>query len=189
MLNPRQIFFVFLLTISISGCLGSAHYMDPPKGSVASGSGPEPVNPDHYIVSANNYPTYQVKNELGPPKAEACMLGGCIKIRHTKILPSDMWYVTHKVENRYVIQSESYNERQCRYLDRNNSYGGWVNLFGKCLRPHDFAIYISPDGVVSGGWELLPGPLKVGKERYMYLNYSNEKNKGWSKGVIFQQTH
>jgi len=147
-----------------------------------------PVYVDKFKVNSKDYPAFRLAgNSLVPPVSKLCTFGGCIDIRQTKIEKEDVWHVTHIVNGRYLIQSKEYNERQCRYRAKKGS-GYWsVNIFNMCLRSYDFAIYITPEGEVSGGWELLPGHRKGGAERKVFFNMNPSKNTGWPDGAVFQQ--
>lgn len=181
---------------SMAGCglsSSAAIYRKPPPGVVQYGTGKVPVDPDDYAVSPEKYPVYKAQQDFDPPSAQSCWANfvgsnrGCSLLPQTKILASDVWHVTHVVDDRYLIESDAYNERECRLLNKKGYSAGSVNIFGSCLRDYNFAIYISADGDVSGGWELLPGPQKILSARYTYLSYAPSKNKGWPSGQVFEQ--
>jgi hypothetical protein len=157
-----------------------AHYTAPPYQIEKYGTGQQPVKPDVFLVKSKDYVSYRVARRLSPP------FYGKQVTETVDIHESDVWKVTHKVEDRFIIQSDEYNERQCRFLDKRYQgvRGGFVNLLGICLRDYGYGIYITPKGEIDGGWELLPHRLG-GANRYMYMFWHPAKNEGWPKGVIF----
>lgn len=171
----------------LCGCMSSLDYVPAPEGAVTYGSGEKAVPVDAYRVNEDSYPKYILAvEEFYPPPAALCGFGGCNDIPTNKLRKNDVWKVTHVFKDYRLIQSETYNERLCRSLDR-KGYGNWfVNILDMCLRSYDFAIYINPDGIVMAGWELLPGKQKGGAERRVYLNPDPSKKTGWPDGVVFQ---
>ena len=169
--------------------MSSLDYVPAPEGAIKYGSGEKAVPVDAYRINENSHPKYKLAiEEFYPPPANLCGFGGCNDIPTNKLWKDDVWKVTHVFKDYRLIQSDSYNERLCRSLDR-KGYGDWfLNILNKCLRGYDFAIYIDPDGVIRTGWELLPGKRKVGTERKVYLNPSPSKKTGWPDGVVFQVT-
>jgi len=182
-----------LLAISIilSGCYGMADYRSAPRGALEYGSGSTPVDPDELRVASNSYPKYRVSEPVTPPRwrydfdaskeSDTPMLD---------ILPSDEWLVTHRFQNLYLIQSESYTDRQCHFLAKMGpgNYGGHVGLFSsKCQSNSLYAIFIRADGQVSGGWKLLKNPKIVilRSDRRTHFVPSPERNKGW-ESIKFQ---
>lgn len=187
---------VFFIAGSLSACgvsSSAAIYRNPPPGVVQYGSGKVPVDPDDYAVNPGKYPAYRAKQDFDSPSAKNCWANfvgskrGCSLLPQTKILRSDVWHVTHVVDGRYLIESDAYNERECRFLSKRGYHAGFINIFGSCLREYNFAIYVSAEGDVSGGWELLPGPTKGGSARYTYLSYAPRKNEGWPSGQVFKK--
>ena len=179
---------ILVFLFGLQGCMGSLDYVEVSGSDKAYIYEGRPVYVDKFKVNSKDYPAFRLAGDLlVPPVSKLCTFGGCIDIRQIKIEKEDVWHVTHIVTGRYLIQSYSYNERQCRYLDK-KGYGDWfVNILNMCLRSYDFAIYITPDGEVSGGWELLPGHRKGGAERKVFFNMNPSKNTGWPDGEVFQQ--
>jgi hypothetical protein len=171
----------------LCGCMSSLDYTPAPEGAIKYGSGDKAVPVDAYRVNEDSYAKYKLAGEeFYPPPATLCGFGGCNDMPTNKLRKKDVWKVKHVFKGYHLIQSDSYNERLCRSLDR-KGYGNWfVNILNKCRRGYDFAIYIDPDGVIMAGWELLPGVRKVGAERKVYLNPSPSKKTGWPEGVVFQ---
>lgn len=178
---PR--FFLIVLPLSLAGCLGAADYSSPPPGATEYGSGPRPVYPDTFKVSSDSYPRFRAREDFLPPRPEYCYLDSCTHLPITSINRSDQWKVKYVFKGLYIIQSDEYNKRQCFYLEqRGSSYAG--SMLGYCAMNIDFDIYITTDGVVSGGWELLAGGF-AGPEARTYFNPSPKKNEGWPVGKLF----
>lgn len=174
---------LILLSVVMGACSSPTdYYRVRPDGSdnVAA-------NPDKFKVDSAKYNMYHANKEIQPPKAEIYGLGGKGYVPMTSIVPSDVWMVTHLYKGRYILQSESYNDRQCRYLDkiRRNPAGGGVNLLGKCLQAYEYGIYINKSGVIDGGWEVLPGSQKIMSARKMYLAPNMGKTSMWKDKKIF----
>lgn len=161
----------------------AAIYRKPPPGAVKFGSGNVPVDPDDYAVPSDHYPVYRATQKFLPPAPPDCTVNwknsnnGCSSMPRTKILTTDVWKVTHVFGGRYLVESSSYSQREERLLEKS----------GYLSNQYDFAIYILPNGVVAGGWQILPGSSKVFSARYTYLSYAPVKNKGWPPGQVFEQ--
>ncbi|MBI3343704.1 MAG: hypothetical protein HY028_02345 [Gammaproteobacteria bacterium] len=179
--------FMFLITFSLAvnlyGCYGMAHYQSPPSAVLTDGTGVAPVKPDEFEVKSDKYQRYQASFDFKPPKPSES-LRNMVEVRKEEI-----WKITHVIGSRYIIQSDEYNERQCQYLNSlGKGTGGFVNIFGVCLSDYDYGIYITADGKVNGGWELLPSDRIMGANRYMYMHWEETKNEGWPRGVVFEPT-
>ena len=179
----RVLVLVMLPVLLLAACVGSAHYQKPPHGAIEHGTGAKPVKPDWYKVKSEEYPKYIASQDFKPPSSEDCWIEGCSKVPQTKIREGQIWEVTHVLGERYIIQSKEYNLEQCRYLAgiRRSGYRTMGNM---CFGDKWFSVYITKDGRISGGWELLPRTAG-GTERYMYLNPDPAKNEGWPEGQVF----
>ena len=120
-----------------------------------------------------------------PPDIKYKLFNYDVTVEMVPIDPTDTWHVTHIFAGRYLIQSDEYNERECRLMAKKRQ-DGFVNIFGACKRDHDYAIYVTPTGEMSGGWQLLPGPRLGGSERYTRLSYAPAQDAGWPMGTVFQ---
>ena len=179
-----------MLVCSLTACgvaSSPAAYEGPPAGAIKAGSGPTPIDPDTLQVNSSKYPLFHVLQQLSPPEIRYLLFGYPVTVEMIPINPSDTWRVTHVFAGRYLIESDEYNERECRFLAKNypKKNDANVNIFGSCKRQHDYAIFVSPNGEISGGWQLLPGPQLGGSNRYTYLSYAPDKNAGWPVGVVF----
>jgi len=174
------------MMLSQLNCMGSAHYFELPTGVVEGGNGSEPINPDKFRVDTSRYPAFRIENDINPPDSDECSYGKCVKLPHVPILRGDKWQVTHVFKDRYIIESESYSKRQCNYLAKKKVWG-FGGMLGYCTGVYDFGIYITADGIVSGGWALLPGSRKLFSERQTYLNPDSRYNDGWPSGVVFKE--
>lgn len=161
-----------------------AAYEGPPNDAIEYGSGRAPIDPDKLLVNSDKYPRFHLAQTLSPPAIDYLLFGHPVEVEMVPIYPSDTWRVTHIFANRYLIESDNYNERECRLMAKKHD-DGYVNPFGNCLRQHDYAVFITTSGEVSGGWQLLPGPQLGGSNRYTYLSYAPGKNTGWPTGAIF----
>lgn len=175
-----------LSTMSIlTGCVYSsaAIYREPPPGVVKYGSGRLPADPDDYAVNPSNYPAYQAGQAFLPPAPPDCTANwkdsdrSCTSMPRAKILPTDVWHVTHVFNGRYMIESNDFYKREEKLLEED----------GYLSNQYSFAIYIFPNGEVSGGWQILPGFTKGGPARYTYLSYAPRKNEGWPSGKVFEK--
>lgn len=164
-----------------------AAYEGPPSDAIEHGSGQTPIDPDRLVVNPDNYPKFHVAQSLSPPIIQYDLFHLKFTIEMTTISPSDTWRVTHVFAGRYLIESDEYNERECRFVAKKKSESQ-INIFGSCLRQHDYAVFVTPNGEISGGWQLLPGPQLGGSNRYTYLSYAPEKNAGWPTGVVFRSS-
>lgn len=179
-----------MLVCSLTACgvaSSPAAYEGPPSNALTQGSGSTPINPDTLRVNSNEYPQFHLVQQLSPPEIKYMLFGYEVTVEMVPIDPSDTWRVTHVFAGRYLIESDEYNERECRLMAKKHQ-DGYVNPWGKCLRQHDYAVFIAPNGEVSGGWQLLPGPQLGGSNRYTYLSYAPEKNAGWPTGEVFRSS-
>lgn len=182
-----------IMLIVLTGCASEAAYMQPPPGAVLYGSGPVPLNPDQFKVDPDKYPAYVAIEKLKPPTTQMCWPGGCLTLEMAEILPTDVWKVTHVFRGKYMIESTQFENKQCNLnlgpsilgTRQNPAGGGTTWLSRTCQRAYDYVIYITPDGQVAGGWELLPGPGKILEARNTYLSPSPEKTALWPRNFSF----
>jgi hypothetical protein len=179
-----------ILTTTLCGCYGMAHYQTAPDVALSYGTGAEPVIPKKFEVESEHFPIFKVLSALNPPPKISSLKNDmhAQMVNHMQaISSSDKWQVTHVIGHRYIIQSKDYNERQCRYLNQLGiGSGGFVNTIGICLRDYDYGIYITQDGKVDGGWELLPSDRIMAVNRYMYMSWEPSKNQGWPVDIVFK---
>ena len=165
------------------GCTSATDHFE----TVPPGSSGKAVNPDQFRVDSDDYPDFRVPARTVPPDAETYWIAGAERLSMTPILPSDRWKTTHVYRGFLIVQSEEYNERQCRYLDEidQNPAGGGVNVFGVCLQAFEYGIYLNDNGEIVGGWEVLPGKQKVLGARKIYLAPSDGKASDWPEALRF----
>ena len=173
-----------VLASTLGACTSPADYMVPPREAVEYGTGTEPIYTDKLKIDVDAYPNYRASREFTPPDSLRYYLGGSRYIPHTPILPSDLWRVTHVFHEYYIIQSDTYNDRQCRYLHAKGDNTGYVNPFNNCLRDTDWGIFIQPDGAVAGSWALLPGPKLGGANRKIFLYRNPRQDPEWPSGLF-----
>lgn len=179
------VLLLFLMT-ACGVASSRAAYESPTKDQVMFGSGATPIDPDTLQVDSSAYPKFHVLQQLLPPEIRYKLFTYDITVEMVPIDSSDTWYVTHIFAGRYLIQSDEYNERECRFL-ANRHQGGYVNPFGTCKRDYDYAIYVTPSGEITGGWQLLPGSRMGGTERYTRLSYAPTQDAGWPMGSVFRR--
>ena len=174
----------FVGTSLLFGCSQMVDYTNPPEGAIKYGSGARAVKPIIYAVESRKFPKFKVRKQFTPPRN--LTVGFDSHFEMMDLYESDIWNVTHNVNGHYIIQSEEYRDRQCRYLEtkgRHGSAGGFIPLFSnKCLSER-FGIYITLDGYIDGGWQRLPS--KQHPSNREYLNPDPKKNEGWPTGIIF----
>lgn len=180
-------FLALATTLVLNGCFGMADYIEAPKEAVTYGSGNRAIDPDLYRVDLNNFPKYHIKEIFHPPRWKSNGMES--RFDMVPILPSDIWSVTHVVNEYYLIYSESYNERQCQYLAKQGpGAGAFISPLTKnCESDYLYHIYITKDGNVSGGWELLKNPKQViaRSERRTFLKPNPHGNEQWGSQPLF----
>lgn len=145
-----------------------------PPGMVRTAPPSNIEDPDNYLVDSEIYPVFHAKEKFDPPKWKVG--SGESKFPMVAIEPIDIWKVTRVVGEMYLIHSDTYNERQCRYLMEiapDGSAGGFVSRWGRSRRCHADYLYhipIMPNGTVRGGWKLLYNPERFLSSRDRYIN-------------------
>lgn len=177
----KSVYNILCVSLLLAGCVGSAAYYPPPDNALLIQGKPALINPDHYKVNPLDYPVFLAKNDYLPPAPKKHFAGEVYPLIVDEIMAADVWRVTHVINELWIIQSEQFNERECRLLDKRGYSDGFVNIFNRCLRRIDFGIYVDPNGNVNGGWALLPGPQITFIERETYLYYSQIGSKQWAK--------
>ena len=99
------------------------------------------------------------------------------------MLKSDAWRVTHIYDNKYIVESDEYNARECKLLSDTHHYGYSEGWFGGCTQKLNFGIDLEVSGEVSNGWQLLPGSPLLFSERYMHLGGKGSDK--WPDGFRF----
>jgi hypothetical protein len=139
------------------------------------------VNPDKLAVKSKGLEKFYFKEAFQPVAPE--WLNGRGGDIFVKIQPTDIWVVTHVYDNYYIIQSDSFNGRQCR----KRLFGDFVNIFNRCSRHNDYGLWISKKKYQIIGWANLPGPRRVLHNRTVELimpNYykaNKEAKVNWPK--------
>jgi len=176
---------LYFFVLFIYGCSAATDYYQ----VIPPGSDGMAVKPDKFKVDSSRHPIFHVSNSLTPPDGETYWISGAEYVPMTSILPSDTWKVTHIYRDLFIVQSEEYNDRQCRYLDEinRNPAGGGVNIFGSCLQAFEYGIYLNEQGEIAGGWELLPGEQKIFSARKMFLAPNDEKTEAWPRRTVFEK--
>jgi hypothetical protein len=143
-------------------------------------------NPDNYRVDSAAFPSYVAKHDFSPPMPRR---GSSIsKSSNVEILTTDTWRVTHKVADKLLVFSDTYQDRQCDHLLESGKVAGAFKspLGGKCGADYLYGLYISSDGNVIG-WMLLRNPKTVAlsKDRYTVMEPSLREGSGWPDQPLF----
>lgn len=182
--NP--VIAVLAALFAITGCMPVIL----PPGMVRAAPPSNIEDPDKYLVDSANYPTFRVKKRFDPPKRKV----GAVESEFAMVTiePSDVWKVTHLVGETYLIYSDAYNDRQCRYLASiapSGYAGGFVSRWGgsTCQASHLYQIAITPDGTVKGGWKLLYNPKRflLRRDRYINMQVDPSQAADWSSQPLF----
>jgi hypothetical protein len=183
-MSRRLLFGSSLVVLMFSACV-----ILPPGVKVATP--PTNIeNPDRYRVDSASYPTFHVRERFKPPLWKE----GSFEM--VLIEASDIWKVTHKVgEKAFLIYSESYNDRQCRYLADvlpRGMAGGHIGIITKrCDADYLYHIPVNLDGTVIGNWKLLYNPKRFifARDRYIDMQIDRTAVGGWSKQPLFVPQH
>lgn len=97
----------------------------------------------------------------------------------TDILPADVWIVTHRVGERLVIYSESYQARQGKYLSGRDDF----------VSPYLYHLFIDSRGRVDRGWLILKNPKTVAfaSNRYVLIDPKQRETPGWPDEPLFEE--
>lgn len=104
-----------MVVFCLTGCYGMAHYETPPPQVGEFGTGRQPAKPDVFEVKSKDFPSYSVTENIKPPGLTLRSYRNPA-VKFTDFEKTDIWKVTHKIGERFIIQSEEFNERQCRFL-------------------------------------------------------------------------
>lgn len=164
-----------------------------PPGMVRASLPSNIEDPDKYLVNSADYPAFRVRQQFDPPKRKV----GAVESEFVMVTiePTDIWKVTHAVGETYLIYSEAYNDRQCRYLARiapSGYAGGFISRWGgsTCQASHLYHIAITPDGTVRGGWKLLYNPKRflLARDRYINMQIDPATPANWGPQPLFEPT-
>jgi hypothetical protein len=94
------------------------------------------------------------------------------------ILPSDTWHVTHRIGDRLVIYSESYQARQRKSVSGRESFIG----------PYLYHLFVDASGRVNRGWLVLKNPQVVvgSADRQVIINPQLRVSAGWPEEPLFE---
>lgn len=104
---------------------------------------------------------------------------------------TDIWKVTHKEGNAYLIHSDTYTDRWCRFLAKvepNGAAGGSMGwLKSNCSPDYLYDISVTLDGTVRGGWKLLHNPKRVlfAHDRYTDMRVDFPTTEDWGPQPLF----
>lgn len=178
---------MFATLLMITGCMPVIL----PPGMVRAAPPSNIEDPDKYLVDSAEYPTYRAKQRFDPPKKKI----GAVESEFAMVViePADIWKVTHLVDKMYLIYSEAYNDRQCRYLASiapSGYAGGFISRWGgsTCQASNLYHIAISPDGTVRGGWKQLYNPKRflLPRDRYINMQIDPSQVADWGPQPLFE---
>lgn len=151
-----------------------ADYNGPPPG--ATGEWTKPIDPEAVKVDSHLFPKYRVFSVTEPPRwVSEYKPDFSSRFPMVQILPSDEWVVRHTVNNLFLIESKSYNQRQ---NDSLREFGP-----GSGAGDYLYTIFITKEGLVTGGWKLLHNPKRVilSSDRRTFFSPPPWGNKGWEE--------
>lgn len=183
----KQIFFFFnvlFVTLILSDCI----ILPPGVKEAAAPANLE--DPDKHRVDSADYPTFRVRRKFKPPLWKEGPVESQFPM--VPIEQSDTWKVTHKInDDLFLIYSESYNERQCRYLADalpRGMAGGHVGIFSNnCDADYLYQIPITLDGTVKGNWKLFYNPKRFifSRDRYVNMQIDQANVEEWGPQPLF----
>lgn len=148
-------------------------------------------DPEKYRVDSGNYPIFRVKERFEPPRRKIGTLES--KYSMVAVETTDVWRVTHKRGETYLIHSDAYTDRQCRLLARiepSGIAGGFAGLWGSnCSPDYLYHIWITLDGTVKGsGWKLLKNPKVtiLARDRYINMQIDPATPTDWGSQPLFE---
>lgn len=131
------------------------------------------VLPDDYRYDPIPPIVFRAKIEIDPP--EPWYLGKRLPRAMASILKSDTWRVTHRIDSKFLIYSESFQARQ-------------VKLRQKFGSPYQFHLYIDANGVASGWATLLDRKIVVLKSERMTILHPRANEGGdWPTDPLFER--
>lgn len=179
----KHLYLTFL--VLIAGCSSITDYQNPED----VGIGNEKyivANPDIFKVRKKGaYPSYSVATEYLPPDTVTTWFGVTNKYKSAPISSTDKWIVTHTIQSNFIIQSEEYNERQCRFLEGGRNSHWYINPFGWCLSSYEYGIAINSEGRVTIGWVLLPSSRIGGAYRKKFIPLEPTYEQSWIGEKLF----
>lgn len=150
MANFRTALLAVGSVLSVMGCAISVG----PESSVPGQTEWIAIDFERFKVESNSYPKFQARQSMSPPAIAR-------EIPLTDIKDTDLWAVRYRLNDFYLIFSETYNDRQCRHLveiKKGLGIAGNSLFTDKCNSRYFYCIVIDLKGNVIGNWELVPNP-------------------------------
>jgi hypothetical protein len=171
-----------VLALMLPGCYGPADYLTAPREALVYGSGERPVDPEQLRVNPKDFPQFRAKQQVKPPPTK-------LRIDMVEIVPGDIWQVSYRVRDFYLITSNTYEDRLCRSLNAagHKSIALLSRFTGKCTNQYIYGIYVDLTGKVTGGWEILPNSSRIilSSERRQYLTPDPISALSWGVQPLF----
>ena len=174
----RELAALSLAVFCLSGC-SNVYELYAPAGSQIIHATGKYEDPEQYRVKSDLYPRYHSKRSFTPPPPH---LGSWISREGmADILPSDIWIVTHRIDDRLAIYSESYQSRQRKFLS------GKENFIG----PDLYHLLIDINNLTNHGWLVLRNPRVViaTSDRYEKMDPKLRESEGWPDESVFEATN
>jgi hypothetical protein len=173
---PDAAKLIAVLLAAASAACGTVYELYAPPGAIVNPPRTDYENPDRFKVTSSAYPLYRAKQSFAPPVPREG--NWTSRTGMVEIFPSDIWVVTHRVGDRLVIYSETYQARQRKFLSGKDGFVG----------PYLYHLLVEPDGRVNRGWFILRNPQIVvaTRDRYINLNLELRSTVGWPNEPLFE---
>ena len=175
----KRFVFICVALIGLVSCGTVYELYAPPNSTIHRGiEGNSRVPPERQFVLPDDYRydpmppiIFRATKEIDPP--EPWYLGKKSPRPMSTILKSDTWRVTHRIDSKFLIYSDSFQSRQKKLRQK----------FGS---PYLFHIYIDANGVASGWALLLDRKIVVSKnERKTILHPRANEGGDWPTVPLF----
>jgi len=134
--------FLLAIALCISACTPYAYYQTDRLGKEVVPGVTNPIKPgDHLVKSPKRCFTFQAS--FLPSKPQWWVSEKSV----AKIESTDQWCVTHQFGNYLVLQSEAFNDRQCRKSDPR-----LFNILNNCPRNIDYGLWFESTANKPAGW-------------------------------------
>lgn len=143
----------------------------PPGANVHSSMPGKYENPDNYRVAALDRVNYVATKSFSTPSPRRGTL--VLKTATADVEAGDVWTLTHRVKDRLIIFSETFQKRQVRRSPGESNYL--------------YHLIIDADGHVNKGWFLLRDPkfVVLASERMTIMDTSIRDTDGWPAEPVF----
>lgn len=147
-----------LLLIGVISIVVGCGYSVGPESSIVGQTEWRSIDFEKFKVEPRGYPRFQAKQSILPPNFQ-------LSIPMAEITVKDLWEVRYRLNDYYLIFSETYNNRQCHLLLEKRKSMGIVHqspFTGKCSSRYLYCIVVDLKGNVTKGLELVHNPDVLG---------------------------